>query len=129
MSNHSNATGQYRVPDMRKIGRGEDTEQLYAAETKAAAALATAARRLEEVLLKYGAIGEPVDHYKDVRPEAIFTMLESQENGAALVACMAFLDWYRANRPDTFRAALIDWESQRVNACPVCEGPIREARR
>lgn len=125
MSHHSNATGQYRVPQMRQIGRGPDTERLYAAETVATAALATAARRLEEVLLAKGVIADPVDHYKDVRPEAIFTLLEGQEHGAALVACLAFLDWYRANRADTFRAALIDWESQRANVCPVCEGPIR----
>lgn len=125
MSHHSNATRQYRVPTMRKIGRGEQTETLYAAEAKATEALGTAARRLEEVLVHAGVLTNPVDHYKDVRPEAIFTLLEGQDQGAALVACMAFLDWYRANREETFRAALIDWEDQRANACPVCEGTIR----
>lgn len=124
MSKHSETTGQYRVPHMRKIGRGEGTEALYLAESKSAEALGVAARRLEEVLLDAGVIGEPVDHYKDVRPEAIFTLLESQDTGAALVACLAFLDWHRVNRPANFRAALIDWEDQRAKACPVCEGPI-----
>jgi hypothetical protein len=112
---------------MRKIGRGEDTEKLYLAEAKASEALGAAARRLEEVLIAHGLIGPEVHHYMDVRPEAIFTLLESQESGAALVACLAFLDWYRANRQDVFRRALADWETQRANACPVCEGSLPHA--
>ena len=120
MARHRNATGQYRVPHMRQIGRGPITEALYVAETKATEALGAAARRLEEVLWQTGVIGEPVDHYRDVRPEAIFTLLESQDTSAALVACLAFLDWYRTNRPDTYRAACIDWTDQRSAACPAC---------
>lgn len=118
---------QYRVPSMRRIGKGTETARLYTDEETATEAFARAAKRLEAVLTQAGVLPATADHYLDVRPEAILTFLDGQDTGAALVACLAYLDWCRVNRPSTFNVALrVDWADQRGHACPVCETPLPE---
>lgn len=109
-----------RVPHPRRIGRGPETKALYAAEERSTAAFAAAARRLEEVLLANKVIVDPVDHFRQVRPEAIFTFLEGQEDAAALAACFGFIAWMRAERPEKFREAIENWVEQRGAECPTC---------
>jgi hypothetical protein len=109
---------------MRLIGKGPETDALYAAEDTACTAIDEAARALEAVLRAAGVLPEVVDHWHDVRPEAILNVLESQASGAVLVACLAYLDWYRAYKPTVFGAALGDWTDQRTETCPICEAPL-----
>lgn len=128
----------YTVPTMRRIGRGSDTEKLYRLEHDRDNAVRMAAAELARVLRSYGVIerdatqGTP--YYTDVLPEALFSLLEGEDTSAALLAALAFVDWYRINRTETYETVFRHFSEHRAimnghmvnHECPACGLPPAE---
>lgn len=117
----------YRIPQMRRIARGPDTELLYKAEDRLTHAHSTARRALAALLKRFDL---PCDEWKDANPESIFSFLESQDSNASMLACFSFLKWYRQNRPDQYRAAFEYFtDVQGPHTCPACNATTPEGGR
>lgn len=118
---------EYRIPQMRRIGRGGDTKQLYKAEDRLIHAQRAAREALAGVLAAYGL---PADEWKDANPESLFSFLDSQDLNASFLACFSFLKWYRENRADQYRAAFDYFtDTTGPHTCPACNATTPEGGR
>lgn len=95
----------YTVPTMRRIGKSDDTERLYQLEEKRDKAIRATTEELLKVLLLFGAVAADARYFQDALPESLFNVLEAHDHRASLLAALAFVEWYRVNRPDAWQEA------------------------
>lgn len=118
----------YTIPQMRRIGRGDDTEKLYNAEDRRLHAHSQARVALAGVLKQYGL---RCHEYADANPESIFSFLESQDANASILACFAFIQWYRENRAARGYAEAFKYFTDAIgpHTCPACGATTPEGGR
>lgn len=102
----------YSIPQMRSIGRSDDTERLYQLEEKRDKAIRAAAEELLKVLLQFGAVGADARYFQDALPEALFNTLEAHDSQASLLAALAFVEWYRINKAEVYSRAKLRFDEQ-----------------
>lgn len=110
----------YRKPEGARIGRGEETESLYAKEHVTQDAFKASAEELGKVLgLK--------DFFHEVLPEALLSFLESYDNTAVLLAVEKWLLVHKDLKPAT-PAAEVKTMVTRTIAGETLEVPVADLR-